>query len=294
MISRGGLALFLAFLVAACGKSEPPQYDMADSGPAIWEVTSADGVVEGWLFGTVHALPDGVAWRTRLLDQTIDRADLLVVEVAGLNDRDDLAQIFTGLAYDRNVPPLASRVDPGLRERADELVGASSIGRRQLDSMESWAAALTLAQAARTANSENGVDRALMNRFPLTDVVELEGALAQLSIFDRLPEKEQRDLLDSIILQSETSEADMTELAETWRTGNIDTLTSLAMRGMLEDPELYEALLAGRNRAWVEKLETLLTRPERPLVAVGAAHMLGEDGLPVMLAEKGYGITRIQ
>jgi len=53
-------------------------------------------------------------------------------------------------------------------------------------------------------------------------------------------------------------------------------------------------LLTARNRAWLPKIEQLLQSHEDPFVAVGAGHMLGEEGLPALLAERGYTVRRIQ
>ena len=62
----------------------------------------------------------------------------------------------------------------------------------------------------------------------------------------------------------------------------------------MEDPELREALLVRRNRDWVGQLDAILASGERPLVAVGTAHLLGPDGLPTLLARRGYTTRRIQ
>ena len=64
--------------------------------------------------------------------------------------------------------------------------------------------------------------------------------------------------------------------------------------GMMGDPELREALMDGRNRAWVERIAAAIAAGSKPFVAVGAAHMLGAQGLPALLAERGYTVTRIQ
>jgi uncharacterized protein len=66
------------------------------------------------------------------------------------------------------------------------------------------------------------------------------------------------------------------------------------MQGMLEDRELRQALLIARNRAWAERIARLIARGQQPFVAVGAAHLLGKDGIPALLANQGYMVRRIQ
>jgi len=82
--------------------------------------------------------------------------------------------------------------------------------------------------------------------------------------------------------------------AADWYRGRIDHLADPATSAILADPELREALYAGRNRDWAARLATLLEREPRPLVAVGSAHLAGEDGLPALLAARGYTVRRIQ
>ena len=74
---------------------------------------------------------------------------------------------------------------------------------------------------------------------------------------------------------------------------NAGELAKLTREGILADPELYEALLA-EQPAWTAQLENLFSTESRPLVAVGAGHMFGPDGLPAMLEASGYTVRRIQ
>ncbi|HCJ43925.1 MAG TPA: hypothetical protein DHV58_07875, partial [Erythrobacter sp.] len=77
------LGLALALLLAACD-STPDAAKPDGPHPALWEITDSAGAVEGWLFGTIHALPDGAKWQSPRLTETLGDADMLVVEVADL------------------------------------------------------------------------------------------------------------------------------------------------------------------------------------------------------------------
>jgi uncharacterized protein YbaP (TraB family) len=57
-------------------------------------------------------------------------------------------------------------------------------------------------------------------------------------------------------------------------------------------PELYDRLLVERNRNWVPHVDTCLQQDAGCFIVVGAAHLVGPDGLPAMLAKKGYRVTQ--
>ncbi len=288
-----GLAAGLVFLLSACGK----QADTAKPEgpyPALWEIADGKGATEGWMFGTIHALPDGTRWRSERLDTVVDQADMLVVEVANLENGEALSALFEQMAYDRPAGPIVERIDPDLRGEFEELLVEAKVRRGYFDPMESWAAALALAQVAQTAKAENGADRALLAAFDKREVVELEGARGQLTIFDSLPEDEQRDLLNAVLEESRDYRGEIGALATAWLEGDTERLSQLTRRGILADPELVQVLLHDRNADWAAQIENLLSARDKPLIAVGAGHLLGDHGLPALLEARGYTVRRIE
>ncbi|MGB7408073.1 MAG: TraB/GumN family protein [Pontixanthobacter sp.] len=274
-------------------KETPPPIAIAEPSPALWLVENSDGEREGWLFGTIHALPDGVEWRTPAIQVAIDGSAALAVEISELDDAEELSAIFTELARSPHLPPLIDRVSADNRVSLASLMDAAGYDSGDFSGIETWAAALTLAQANAQGSSENGVDKELFRE--IGELRVLEGARAQLSIFDALPEREQRDLLEAIATNSAIDQArEWRELVEIWLTGDMKRLAQKNDEGFLADPELRAALLTDRNTAWAIKIDGWMQRDGPILVAAGASHMAGPDGLPVLLAERGYTIRRIQ
>lgn len=289
------LVLPLMLLLAACQQEQQPVQKAADTYPAVWEITDEAGALEGWLFGTVHALPEDLDWKSDLFDGIEERADLLVVEVSGLDDRTQLETQFQKLATDApSLAPLAQRLEPAQRARLRELLEQNGMDAASLDGMETWAAALALAQLGRIHPPEFGADKVLLGDFASREIFELEGAGPQLAIFDGLPEEEQVDLLLSVIEEVGRPRKERPDLAGIWSKGDLEKLEEITGEGMLADPELREVLLVNRNRTWAAQIENLLTAAPRPLIAVGAGHLLGPDGVPALLEARGYTVRRIQ
>ena len=292
-MTRALLAVLLLWGLAACSQREAAA-PAGDAKPALWAIEDhRGGAALGWLFGTIHALPDGAHWSTPTLASAIENAGVLMVEVRDL-DPQRTAAVFTRLAQDEPGPPLAERLPTAARANLADTLASKGIAADRFDGLETWAAALSLSRLAGTSDIGNGVDKAIIARFAGRPIAELEGAAGQLAIFDSLPERDQRRLLAAVLAEQRDPTTDAKALAQAWLEGDLAKLERVTRRGLLSDPRLYEALAAGRNRAWMGKLVPMLESGRRPLVAVGTAHMLGPHGLPALLTARGYRVRRIQ
>ena len=286
MISRLLLALAGALALAGCGG---PARDWPEPSPALWEVTGPEGA-QGWLFGTIHSLPEGARWRTPAVDEAFASSSLLVVEVAELGRSDEAGAIFRRLATTPGLPPLTQRVPPAERPALAAFLDRAGMDEDAFSETESWGAALILANSVRRSDSGNGADRALIAE--AARVEGLESFEEQYAAFDRLPAAEQADLLAGLAADAEGDFEDRRVTA--WLTGDMAALERDSSGGILADPELREALQLSRTRAWAARVGDLLERGERPFVAVGAGHMWGDEGLPALLAARGYAVRRVQ
>jgi uncharacterized protein YbaP (TraB family) len=290
--SKGLPQLLLALLAAlALGGCSKP----AEVRPAMWLVEGPGGQ-KAWLFGTIHALAEPVDWRSHTVEQALAQSDRLVLEVAAIEDDTKTARAFADLASSPDLPPVEQRLPPDLRDELTDVLELGGIKPGSLDGYESWAVALMLQQAAaRAGNSDsgNGIDRALAGDYR-GPIEEFEGAAAQLAIFDRLPESAQRALLAASLEGQDDLAAESRRLAQAWASADLATIEHETDRELAREPVLREALLVGRNRAWTERLTAMLKAGGRPFVGVGTAHLVGKDGLPAMLAARGYRVTRLQ
>lgn len=283
-----GAAFALLLAVSACTQPAPQAVT-----PALWEVTGPGGE-QGWLFGTIHALPGPVAWRSKKIERALAESDRLVLEIDNADDPAALAKVFARLSRTPGQLPVEQRVPAASRPQLERLLEKSGLSGQRFDDVETWAVAITLSQAAaKDMDSRHGIDRAIMHAVPDKPIVELEGAETQLRIFDSLPEKEQADLLAGVVRDAGDG-AMQGRLSTAWESGDMAAIEAETKSGLLTDPELRAALLVDRNAQWADKLAAMLKSGARPVVAVGAAHMAGPDGLPALLAARGFTVTRIQ
>jgi len=208
-----------------------------------------------------------------------------------------LSAVFTRLATTPGQQPVELRVPADKRALIERVMKRNGLKDADYAAMETWGVALAWSQLSDDGESGNGVDRALLKQAGAgRRIVELEGVERQLSLFDRLPQARQSDLL--VKVAADLDKGDDAPTLDTrvdgWLKGNIAQLETETRTGMLANPELRRVLLVDRNRDWAARIATLLETGARPLVAVGAAHMVGPDGLVALLERRGYRVKRIQ
>ncbi len=295
------LALACTLAIAGCSGGEPaPEEPSTDNqaiegqvNPLFYEIANAEGEIEGWILGTIHALPDGTKWRTPAIDVAIEQADHLLVEIANLDDQSSIAATFGELATAPDSGPLFLRVRPELRAPLDEMIELSEIPPAQFSDTETWAAALLIARVGAVGNPRNGVDRFLIHMFEDRGVVGFEEAAEQLGIFDQLAPQDQRDLLEGTVSEWMKSRENPGWLTQAWLSGDLAALEEATASGIMADKELRDALLVNRNSRWMPALLSNLRQTDTVFVAVGTAHIIGPDGLPALLEPHGYSVRRI-
>ena len=280
--------LALASVLALAGCGEPAREAWPEPSPALWQVTGRNGE-KAWLFGTIHALPDGAEWRTPALERAFAESDLLMVEIGDLGNSSAAAEAFDTFARSQGLPALSARVAPADRPALHALMQRAGMDDADFWDVETWAAALLLANAVRVSETANGVDRDLLDDGK--PVEALETFAGQFARFDRLTETQQRELLAAVARQEEATAEDQ---VAAWLTGDVADLETELEDGLATQPALRQSLLVERNDLFAARVVETIERRRVPFVAVGAGHMLGPDGLPALLAARGYTVARVQ
>lgn len=124
-------------------------------------------------------------------------------------------------------------------------------------------------------------------------VIALETPARQAELlFDFQPISVQAESLALLLENPEEAADNARELNKAYLSHDIMKLKDLSFKDPEGDDPFMEALVDRRNRDWAERLDTIFR--ERPvLVACGALHLPGENGLLNLLRHKGYTITAI-
>jgi len=84
------------------------------------------------------------------------------------------------------------------------------------------------------------------------------------------------------------------ELLAVWRKGDETKMEELYIKDLKLYPQLYQTLMVDRNNKWVRNIESYLNGSGNTMVVVGAAHLVGVDGLVNLLRKRGYKVVKLQ
>ena len=264
----------------------------ARADPPMWVVRDADS--ELVLFGSVHLLPPGLAWRTAALDAALGRAEDLWLE---LPVDEASQQRGAKLAQQRMLLPKGQTLDGQLsaagRARLRRIAPGLGLTARQLQPLRPWMAevTLTVALAQRAgATSGGGVEQTLTRDPNVTARRRaFETVEQQVALFADAPAKEQAAALEQTMREIEEDPRSYERLAKAWAASDLAALQAEALDPMRkQSPALFKRLVSDRNRAWTGMIVERLKGSGRTVVVVGAGHLIGRDGLPQRLRALGY------
>jgi uncharacterized protein YbaP (TraB family) len=66
----------------------------------------------------------------------------------------------------------------------------------------------------------------------------------------------------------------------------------MLLMSFTDNPAAYNSLITERNRNWMPQLDACLKRSTPCFVIVGAAHIVGPQGLLALLRQRGYQIEQ--
>lgn len=268
-----------------------------NDGPAIWVAKDFDSTL--YLYGTVHLLPDNLVWQREDMRQAFDEAGTVFFEVdTGPKGQVDATVLTTSLGLRSDGLRLSDRLDNYQLNLMEAAANNGDLTIAALDGMQPWLAAeyLTFAAAQNAGLSADlSADEALKSRAARDrkNVIYLESLETQIRASADLPEYIQIDVLTETMEQFNRLGQDATEIADQWSVGGTDYLTDKLIRPMKSRaPEVFNSLLRDRNRAWAKTLTRFMEDSGTGFVAVGTAHLLGEESLLSELREQGYSVQR--
>ena len=272
-----------------------------------WIARKGDTILH--LIGTLHLNDPRMAAATERLIPVLEAADAVYLEI----NSEDMADFESRLARDPS--PLMIASGPSLIERLEPQdwdILADALAQRGMPGwmgakMQPWFLTMTLAIPpclTLSPDADQGLDKRLRevaDRLGLPQY-SLETPDLILSIFDSYSMEEQVEALVSLLPTIQAGDDQLATMANAYFEENHAEIFAwakiytLSLTGMSEAEydaswgEIEDRLLRQRNLQWMESLRQITD--QIAVVAVGAGHLGGENGLLVMLEQEGFSLER--
>ena len=297
----GGLALYFALSgqSALAQEAAPAAVHPAiqGDGPALWVVKDADSTL--YLFGTVHVLRPTIGWASDRVNAAFDSADEIWFEIS---DPDNQAAIMPlvqqyGVSPDKPLSSLLTAEEVAELDAAARTVGMTAA---QLDPMRPWLAGLTLSVAPLVKagyDPQSGVELALKARAEAAGkpIKAFETIDKQVRILATMEEPIQLEFIRQTLEDFDDAVKMLDDMVDAWSRGDVAELDRVVVEDMQQEaPGVYKAILVDRNADWANQIETLLEGSGTTFIAVGAAHLAGDDSVQAMLTQRGVDVERLE
>ena len=289
---------FITGLLLACLLPPAAIADEEGTPLSLWQVEGEQNRV--YLLGSIHMLRAKDHPLPGAIYAAYDDAEKLVMEL----DMDDLDPVESqalsnelGLIQDGR--SLSDYMGEALYAEAEALAVTAQIPLGLLANAEPWFAAMNveiMLLMRMGFNPALGVESNLLERAQADnkEILGFETIRQQLEFLDGLSAEAQREML----IQALADGADMRELMdgmiEAWRDGDVAYLEENLLADMQDYPELNQTIVIDRNMRWTDEIETMLDDTIDYLVVVGTLHLVGEDGVPELLASRGHDVTQLR
>jgi uncharacterized protein len=290
----------LTALVMACLTTLPQL--AAQEAPAagkkalLWKATSGSNTL--YLLGSIHLGSKNMYPLPKEFEDAFAASKTLIVEV-DLNKLD--MQKMTAMMMSKGMytgdDTLWNHVSPETRKSVEEFCDKYQLPAMGFAKLKPWVMAITAATIPMIKNGmdpNTGIDKYFLDKAAAnnTNVVQIESAEWQLNLLSGFSDEVQAKFLTSAIEQANKSIEHGKKIEEIWMSGDAAKLEA-AMSEDSGPPEVEKALLQDRNPHMADVAEQYLKGKDQAFFVVGAAHLVGKDGVVKILEKRGYKVQQV-
>ena len=274
---------------------EKAKKDYSLENALLWEVTGHGLKQPSYVYGTIHIINDEDYFLPKGALAAIDASEEIIFEI-DMNDMNDMSKQM-GMLKDVFMKDDLTLKD--LMEEADYILVSDHFSKLGLpifffERMKPMFLTVFASSDFDPSGIQNGSMKSYeMEFFEIANkagkkVGGLESIEYQLNVFDKIPYKDQADmLLESIKTSGGGGGDQFKEMVDIYKAQNIDAMITMIgseEAGMSE----YEDILVGdRNKNWIPIMEEKM-KVQTTFFAVGAGHLAGKDGVIHLLKNQGY------
>lgn len=261
----------------------------------LWRVSGKELTRPSYLFGTMHILCADDASLSDSLKTVIAGCDKVYFEI----NLSDMKGMLSSMKYMQmnGGQKLSDLLDPKDYAKVKGYFArhASALPFGMLERFKPMLVSGLIEEEGLGCVTTDGMELQIMKELrPSHKPVDgLETLEFQAQLFDSIPYKEQANQLVSSIDSADQNKKMTRDLADLYKNQDLDKIDELSRKEDAGMDKYMDLLLYDRNRKWAKTLPGLFSG-QSLLVAVGAAHLPGENGVINLLRKQGYSVTPVK
>ncbi len=265
----------------------------------LWQASAGKGTL--FLLGSIHFGTPEMYPLPMVMTASFKKSDTLVVE-ADINNVDQiqLAQLLASKAMYQDGSSLRQHLSVKTWDKLEQVAQSMAMPIELLNQQKPWFVSMTLTALALKQlgfSEDRGIDAHFLSLAKgKKKVVELEGMVWQLSLFDQLTSEEQVLMLEESLRELDEGKAFFDKMLRFWRAGDADGIQSMFDEGLMAEDSgnrLNQLIMLDRNKSMTEKLHALAEKGGQYFVVVGAGHLSGTEGIVARLKQRGYQVNQL-
>ncbi len=262
---------------------------------SVWVASSAKAKV--YLAGSFHMLRNSDYPLPDEFVKAFKDSRKIVFEVP-LGQESSMANLL-GLAFYSDGTTLKDHISKDAYFKAESFCKERNYPMKQFEFFKPtvFIMTLTVLEMSRIgADPQKGIDY-FFNDKAVQDgktTESLEAIDEQINLLASIDENMGSDQILESIGELKKIERMLEESLAVWKKGDESAMENLFIKEIKNYPQLYKSIIVDRNNKWLTKISGYLNGSENTMVIVGAAHLVGPDGLVNLLRKKGYKVAKLQ
>lgn len=291
--------LFLLFLtIFILLSSAHAENDSSLHKGFIWRAQTRTNTA--YIVGSIHAYKSELFPLPKRIEDAFETSDILAVE-ANINEikpESILTMINSAFYQDRST--LEKHLSKETYDKTVKKLNELGLTPELFKNIKPWVIALTITSIELQKlglHPEHGIDKYFLKKADnRKKIEELESIDDQINLLNSFSDYEQDLFLASTLKDLELLKGEINKILDAWNAGDIKTMESFVSKSLHDNPKMrpiYKKLIFERNKNIASKIERFLNTRERYFVVVGAAHLVGADGIIEILKKKGYIVEQL-
>lgn len=286
------------FVILLLVSSVYAKNNSSDQKGFLWKIQSK--TTTAYILGSIHAYKGELYPLPKKMEDAFDKSDTLAVE-ANVNEinPESMTTMINGALY-QDKSTLEKHISRETYEMTTKKLQELGLPLEIFQNTKPWFIAMTLTSMELQKlglSPEYGIDNYFLKKAENEKrVVELESIDYQVNLLNGFSDAEQELFLVSTLEDLDLLKKDINSILKAWNTGDTKAMESFVFKSLKDDPKMlpiYEKLVFTRNKNIASKIENYLKTKEKYFVVVGAAHLVGKDGIIEILKRKGYIVEQL-